>query len=106
MNEQQTMIERQSCPSDPYQNIELGAYEEMLRQARQTFNMHCFGVVICTIFAAGGGYAFINNGRAVEGAMTGAAGTGAICCGKLARDSLKESERRLSKIVKQVKAAR
>lgn len=100
------MAEKPSRSSDPYQNIELNAYEEMLRQARQTFNMHCFGVIVCTILAAGGGYAFLNNGKAVEGAVTGAAGTGAICCGKLARDSLKESERRLSKIVKQVKTAR
>lgn len=91
---------------DPYQDIELDAYKEMLRQARQTFNMHCFGVIVCAVLTAGGGYAFLNNGRAVEGAVTGAAGTGVICCGKLARDSLKESERRLSKIVKQVKTGR
>ncbi|MGB3790378.1 MAG: hypothetical protein WA949_20385 [Phormidesmis sp.] len=91
---------------DPYQDIELDAYKEMLRQARQTFNMHCLGIIVCTILTAGGGYAFLNNRGAVEGAMTGVAGTGAICCGKLARDSIKESERRLSKLIKQVKTGR
>ena len=100
------MAVKPSRSSDPYQDIELDAYKEMLRQARQTFNMHCLGVVVCAILTAGGGYAFLNSGRAVEGAMTGAAGTGAVCFGKLARDSIRESERRLSKIVKQVKTAR
>ncbi|MBE9079216.1 hypothetical protein IQ241_18245 [Romeria aff. gracilis LEGE 07310] len=93
-------------PSDPYQDIELDAYKEMLRQAKQTFNMHCLGVVVCAILTAGGVYAFLKSGRVVEVAITGAAGTGTLCFGKLARDSIKESERRLTKIIKQVKTAR
>jgi hypothetical protein len=98
------MTVQTSRPSDPYQDIELDAYKEMLRQARQTFNMHCFGVIICVVLTAGGGYAFLSSGRTVEGAITGGAGTGAIAYfSKLARDSIKDSERKLNKIVKQIK---
>ncbi|PZO20894.1 MAG: hypothetical protein DCF25_05960 [Leptolyngbya foveolarum] len=91
-------------PPSTYQDIELDAYKEMLRQARHTFNLHCLGVIVCAAITAGGGYAFLSTGRTVEGAVTGAAGTGAIACfSKLARDSIKDSERKLNRIVKQVK---
>ncbi|MEL6553311.1 MAG: hypothetical protein AAFQ63_07610 [Cyanobacteria bacterium J06621_11] len=91
---------------DPYQDIELDVYKEMLRQARQTFNMHCIGVIVCGALTVSGGYAFLSTGRPVEGAVTGAAGTGVVAYfSKLARDSIKESERKLNKLVKQVKAS-
>jgi len=84
------MTRKSKSTSDPYLDVELGVYAEMLRQARQTFNMHCFSVGICTLLTAAGGYVFLNSGQAIAGAMTGVGGTGAICSAKLARDSLKD----------------
>jgi hypothetical protein len=97
----------ESKSTDPYLDIELGAYNEMLRQSRQMFNLYCAVVIASALIGIGGGCAFMVNGKTIEGTATGAAGSGvAAYFSYLAKAANKESERKLGKLVKEIKGGR
>ena len=89
---------------NPYLTIELNAYNEMLRQTRQTFNLYYAVVIISALFGILGSVGFIFHGKTLEGAAAGLTGTGvAAYFSCLAKASRKESDRKLTKLVKEIK---
>lgn len=88
--------------SDPYLEITVEAYRELLRQTRQTFNCQVFSIVVSiVVLLVGCGLPFV--GYPTEGVLMAIAGGGTSgFCNRLA----KESQRKLERLVREVKSLR
>ena len=88
--------------SDPYLEITIDVYRELVRQTRQTFNVHLFstGASIVVILI---GCALPFVGHPIAGVLLAVAGGGTTSlCSQLA----KESQHRLENLLREVKQLR
>jgi hypothetical protein len=92
--------------SHPYLAVEMDAYRELLRQARQTFNVHLVTITVSVGVSLTGCF-LMASGKAMEGTVSAVTGSGAaayLC--QVARISNRESSKKLEKLVKEVKVLR
>lgn len=95
-----------SSSNDPYLDVEINAYNELLRQAEQTFNIHITAIGSSFLIAVVGSLVFLHN-QAPGGVITAAMGTGVGgVCVQVARETSKESNKKIEKLIKEVKTLR
>jgi hypothetical protein len=99
-------VANQQSNSEAYLAVELAAYQELLRQVRQTFNAHLVALSISVLVSVAGGILMVS-GKSMEGTVSAITGSGAgAYFSQVAQSSSKESSKKLDKLVKEVKALR
>lgn len=88
---------------DPYLALLMETYREGLRQVRQAHNIHIAAIfmsVVVSVF----GFCLLLKGETTGGTVTAATGVGASAfCSRIAKVSSKESERKLNKLMKDIR---
>jgi len=91
-----TIIDYQN---EPYQEIEVAVYQELVRQAQQTFNVHLFSVrAFIIVILIGCVVTFA--GHPIEGIPMVVVGSGST---RLCQQLAKESQYKLERLLREVK---